>query len=107
MSNLEYHLLLALANGQLHGYAIKEAIASESSGALEPRAGSLYRVLARLMTVGLVVEERPKEELPHPGLARRYYALTAAGRRMLAAEARRLRGTAALAEERLGLAGRS
>jgi DNA-binding PadR family transcriptional regulator len=39
--------------------------------------------------------------LPHPGLSRRYYALTAAGRRTLAAEARRLKGAAALAEKRL------
>jgi len=40
-------------------------------------------------------------ESPHPGLARRYYALTAAGRRALAGEALRLKGAAALAEKRL------
>ena len=44
MSLLEYHLLLALASGPLHGYAIAERVAAESSGALQPRAGSLYRV---------------------------------------------------------------
>lgn len=105
MNNLEFHLLLALAGGSLHGYAIKDAIAIESSGTLTPRAGSLYRVLARLLTQGLVVETRPAEEpLPHPGLARRYYGLTGNGRRALAEEAQRLRRATATAEERLNLA---
>jgi len=54
------------------------------------------------MTSGLVVETDPKGPVsPHPGLERRYYTLTAAGRRALAAEARRLKGAAALAEKRL------
>jgi DNA-binding PadR family transcriptional regulator len=109
MSTLEYHVLLALASGPLYGYAIKDAVAVESDGTLTPRAGSLYRVLARLMTARLVAEVAPAgESSSHPGLARRYYALTAAGRRALTAEAERLRRTAAVAERRLGLArGRS
>jgi DNA-binding PadR family transcriptional regulator len=109
MSTLEYHVLLALATGPLYGYAIKDAVETDSDGALAPRAGSLYRVLARLMTAGLVLEADPTEEPPpHPGHARRYYALSAAGRRVLAAEARRLKHTAAVAEKRLGVArGRS
>jgi len=101
MSLLEYHVLLALANGPLYGYALKDAIAAESVGTLTPRAGSLYRVVARLMTSGLITEADAVSS-PHPGLARRYYGLTAEGRRALAAEARRLKGAAALAEERLG-----
>lgn len=104
MSNLEYHVLLALANGHLHGYAIKDAVASESEGTLAPHAGSLYRVLARLMTEGLVVEARAVDEpTPHPGLSRRYYELTASGRRALSEEARRLLASANVAEKRLGL----
>jgi PadR family transcriptional regulator len=106
MNTLDYHVLLALAQGPLYGYAIKDAVAADSGGALTPRAGSLYRVLARLITARLVVEVRPPGGAPaHPGLARRYYALTAAGSRTLAAEARRLKHTAATAEKRLGLAG--
>jgi DNA-binding PadR family transcriptional regulator len=105
MSNLEYHVLLALARGPLYGYAITEAVASESGATLTPRAGSLYRLLARLMTAGLVRQVPPKSDpQPHPGLARRYYALTAAGRKVLAAEAERLKRTAAVAERRLRLA---
>ncbi|HKU63052.1 MAG TPA: PadR family transcriptional regulator [Gemmatimonadales bacterium] len=102
MSDLEYHVLLALAAEPLHGYAVKQRVEVESDGSLTPQPGSLYRVLARLMTAGFVVETDPESpESPHPGLARRYYALTAAGRRALAGEARRLKGAAALAEKRL------
>jgi DNA-binding PadR family transcriptional regulator len=105
MSSLEYHVLLALAGTPRYGYSIKDAVAAESNGTHRPRAGSLYRVLARLLTSGLVREARPGDQPPpHPGLARRYYALTAAGRRALGAEARRLKGAAAVAEKRLRLA---
>jgi DNA-binding PadR family transcriptional regulator len=105
MSTLEYHVLLAMAGGPLYGYAIKQAVESESAGTLTPRAGSLYRVIARLMAQGHVRAATPKATSPHPGLARRYYALTAEGRGALAAEANRLRGAAALARKRLGIAG--
>jgi PadR family transcriptional regulator PadR len=102
MSGLEYHVLLALAGGPLHGYAVKQRVETESAGSLTPQPGSLYRVIARLTTSGLVAETEPKGPAsPHPGLARRYYTLTAAGRRVLAAEAGRLKGSAALAEKRL------
>lgn len=109
MSNLEYHVLLALASGPLYGYAIRDAVAAESSGTLTPRAGSLYRVLARLMSAGLVKEVDAAGNLPpHPGLARRYYALTPAARGALLAETRRLKRATAMAERRLGVApGRS
>ena len=79
MTTIEYHVLLALANGALHGYAIKDAVAVESSGTLTPRAGSLYRVIARLISTRLVTETDPGEAEPHPGLARRYYTLTPEG----------------------------
>ena len=105
LSSLEYHVLLALAGGALYGYALKEAVVEESGGALTPRAGSLYRVLARLMGWGLVEEVGPPEPAqPHPGLERKYYALTARGRDALMEEAARLREAAVLAERRLGLA---
>ena len=107
-SLIEFHVLLALAGGALHGYAIAERVAAESGGTLRPRAGSLYRVIARLISEGLVTESEGEGEVAHPGLARRYYALTAAGRRTLGEEARRLKQAAAVAEKRLGLArGRS
>lgn len=105
ISLLEYHALLALADGALHGYAVAERIADESGGAQRPRAGSLYRVIARLLSEGLLTESDAAGDEPHPGLARRYYALTPAGRRALAEEASRLKRAAMLAEKRLGLHG--
>jgi DNA-binding PadR family transcriptional regulator len=103
LSNLEYHVLLAMASGPRYGYAIKSAVEIESAGTLTPGAGSLYRVLARLMTNGLVGEaEPPAMDEPHPGLARKYYQLSAEGREALGAESRRLRSVAALAARRLG-----
>jgi DNA-binding PadR family transcriptional regulator len=103
MSTFEYHVLLALASGPLHGYAIKDAVAEESAGTITPRAGSMYRVIARLMASGLVTETKSQDPTPHPGLARKYFALNARGRAALAAEARRLIGAARVAEKRLGI----
>lgn len=104
LSNLEYHVLLALASGALYGYALKQAVVEESAGALTPRAGSLYRVLARMMSRGFVEEVERHRDEPHPGLERRYYGLRPRGRQALEVETARLRNAAALAERRLGLA---
>jgi DNA-binding PadR family transcriptional regulator len=102
ITTLEYHVLLALAGEALYGYAITTAIVEESGGTLTPRAGTLYRVLARLMAWGLVVEaDSPEDTESHPGRARRWYSLTALGRQRLAAESRRLIDVASLAQERL------
>lgn len=102
MSAFDYHVLLALATGPLHGYAIKDAVASDSDGAVVPRAGSMYRVIARLMTSGLVVEtDPPAQPEPHPGQPRRYYMLTPGGRVVLGEESRRLARASALATQRL------
>ena len=105
LSPLEYHLLLALADGERHGYALRDAIADESNGALDPRAGTLYRVLARLVSSGLVQEtDGPDEDASHPGRPRRYYRLTEAGRTGLGEETRRLDAAVRLAERRLSRA---
>lgn len=101
-SSLEYYVLLAIADGPLYGYAIAAAVEKESDGVLTPRAGSLYRVIARLVGSGHVIEAPgPDGEESHPGRPRRWYELTDAGRAALLEEARRLKGAAALAEARL------
>lgn len=109
MSSLEYHVLLAMVGAPRYGYDIKSTVETESAGTLTPRAGSLYRVIARLIKRGWVSEVEPREAVdPHPGRARKYYGLTKGGRVALADEARRLRAAAALAEEKLGaIEGRS
>lgn len=68
-------------------------------GTLTPLPGTLYRVVARLMADDLVAEVQPAHAPPpHPGLPRKYYGLTPAGRQALAAEARRLKTSARRAE---------
>lgn len=102
ISNLEFHVLLALASEPMYGYAITAAVAEESGGAFNPRAGTLYRILARLMTWRLVEElEAPEDAESHPGRPRRWYALSTEGRQTLAAESERLKSMAALADRRL------
>jgi DNA-binding PadR family transcriptional regulator len=101
---LEYYVLLALSSGPRHGYAIKDAVAADSGGAETPRAGNLYRVIARLITSGWVRESQPSDapaRLPHPGVTRRYYALSASGRKALAEQTVRLKDAARAAEKRL------
>ena len=108
MNLLDYHVLLALSSGPMHGYAIKDAVAEDSDGSQAPLAGTLYRVIARLITEGLVRETSSGGNVVHPGHARRYYTLSAAGRRVLAEQARQLKEAAARAERRLsGNSGRS
>jgi len=107
MNLLDYHVLLALSSGPMHGYAIKDAVAEDSGGTQSPLAGTLYRVIARLMTEGLVRETNAGGGVVHPGHARRYYTLSAAGRRVLADQARQLKEAASHAERRLGTSRRS
>jgi DNA-binding PadR family transcriptional regulator len=99
MSATDFHVLLVLAGEDLYGYAIMKAVESQSRGAVSPEIGSLYRVLARLMKAGLVVElELPDPQAePQRGRPRRYYRITPAGRAALRTEAERLQHAAALA----------
>jgi DNA-binding PadR family transcriptional regulator len=102
LSALEYHLLLALAGGEQHGYALRDAIENESDGVVSPRAGSLYRVIARMVTAGFVREaDGPDSDPVHPGRTRRYYHLTEAGRTALVQETGRMQDALAIARHRL------
>jgi DNA-binding PadR family transcriptional regulator len=102
LSATEFHVLMALAEAPNYGYAIMKSVAEQSEGQVTPEIGSLYRVLSRLMEAGWVEETRPPRGARQGarGLPRRYYALTAAGRAVAHAEARRLARMVALARER-------
>ena len=86
---VEFEILLSLASGDLHGYAVLQDIDRRTDGALNLRPGTLYRAMNRLLTSGLIVEtadaDREKED-PR----RRTYRMTAEGRKVAAAEADRL-----------------
>jgi DNA-binding PadR family transcriptional regulator len=80
------HILLAVAAEDLHGYAIMQEIARQSEGRYKLGPGTLYDNLQRLLDAGLVQECRKSAG----DSRRRHYRLTAAGRRVLAAEIARL-----------------
>ena len=85
-----FHMLLALADGDKHGYGIMKAVEAETQGQMQIRVGSLYGSIGRMIEAGLVEE---KDERPDPELddqRRRYYGLTAFGKRVLSAEAARI-----------------
>jgi DNA-binding PadR family transcriptional regulator len=87
LSDLDFHVLLALGEGPAHGYVIGKAIEEQSSGRLDPTTGALYQALRRLTEDGLITEvEGPKDV----DARRRYFSLTAKGRRAAANEAARL-----------------
>ena len=85
-----FHMLLALADGEKHGYGIMQAVEEETQGQMQIRTGSLYGVIRRMIEAGLIEEtnERPDPELDDE--RRRYYGRTDFGRRVLTAESARI-----------------
>ena len=85
-------MLLCLAEGERHGYALKKAVLKRSGGRVDLGPATLYRTLEGLVAAGLIreSEQRPAPELDDE--RRRYYRLTASGRRAAEAEARHLVG---------------
>jgi DNA-binding PadR family transcriptional regulator len=85
-----FHILMALASEDRHGYAIIQDIEQRTDGALRLSAGTLYRSIQRMLEQGLLVEtrERPAPELDDE--RRRYYRITPFGTAVARAEARRL-----------------
>jgi DNA-binding PadR family transcriptional regulator len=85
-----FHILMAVADEDRHGYAIIQDVAERTGGELKLSAGTLYRSIQRMLEQGLLVEtqERPAPELDDE--RRRYYRITAFGTAVARAEARRL-----------------
>src|SRR5215831_11968554 len=84
-----FHILLALADEERHGYAILQDVEARTGGELRLSAGTLYRAIARLVEQGLLAEvsrRRPAGDDPR----RRYYRLTPFGTAVARAEMRRL-----------------
>ena len=97
-----FHILLSLADGERHGYALKREIAKRTDGKLTLGAGALYGSISKLLAQGLIEES---DERPDPHLddeRRRYYRITPLGRKVAHAEAARMRELVQLAAIRLG-----
>ncbi|HUL72399.1 MAG TPA: PadR family transcriptional regulator [Vicinamibacterales bacterium] len=108
LTPISFEILLALTDGDRHGYAILQHVESRTGGVLPMRTGTLYRALARLEEAGLIdLVDAPQKP---PGVAsdderRRYYRITARGRQVARDEARRLAGQVAAARSRHLLSG--
>ena len=85
-----FHILMAVADDDRHGYAIIQDVSQRTDGAVRLSAGTLYRSIQRMLEDGLLTEidERPNPE--EDDERRRYYRITALGRSVARAEAQRL-----------------
>jgi len=96
-------ILVSLAVGKKHGYAIRQDVAAVRGGRITLSTSTLYSTLGRLLDQALIehVPSDPDGE-PHPGLPRKTYVLSDLGRQALQAESQRLQDLAAMARLRLG-----
>lgn len=85
-----FHILLCLADGEKHGYAIMKEVEAISDGTVNMGPGTLYGSIKRMLKAGLIEEtgDRPDPDMDHQN--RRYYQLSGFGERVLKAEAARL-----------------
>jgi DNA-binding PadR family transcriptional regulator len=84
-----FHILLALAEEDRHGYAIIQDVALRTGGELKLSAGTLYRSIQRMLEQGLIVETRDRPAPEDDDERRRYYRITPLGTATAKAEARR------------------
>jgi DNA-binding PadR family transcriptional regulator len=85
-----FHILLALAEDDRHGYAIIQGVEARTGGELRLSAGTLYRSIQRMLEQGLIVETRERPAPDQDDERRRYYRITPLGTSVAKAEARRL-----------------
>lgn len=98
-----FHILLALADGALHGYGIMQSI--EETAGLEMGPGTIYGSIQRMEEAGLVREATPPGNGGDEDSRRRYYALTAEGRKALESESERVARLAKLVRDKRLLPG--
>ena len=94
-----FHILLALADQDRHGYAIIQEVEERTGGELTLSAGTLYRSIHRMLEQGLVVETRDRPAPEDDDERRRYYRLTKFGIETARAESRRLEQLVRLARQ--------
>jgi DNA-binding PadR family transcriptional regulator len=85
-----FHILMALASEDHHGYAIIQDVALRTGGEIRLSPGTLYRSIERMLEQGLIVETRERPAPEHDDERRRYYRITAFGSAVARAEAKRL-----------------
>lgn len=100
-----FQILLALADDDLHGYAIMQQVAQQTGGRMRLGPGTLYSSIQSLLEEKLIQEVGLKEDLKLGTERRRYYRLTAAGRKLARSEAERLAGLLRVARDKKILRG--
>jgi DNA-binding PadR family transcriptional regulator len=95
-----FHVLLALAGEDLHGYAILKEVELRTSGKVKLSTGTLYGIIKRLLADGLIIERRSRPAEADDDGRRRYYRLTTQGRDVAAAEAERMDALVSIARAR-------
>ena len=100
---VDFHILLVLTDGELHGYGIVKEIEARSEGRIRLEPGNLYRYVRRLVEGGMAEPAERKASVDTSDERRRYYRVTPFGRRVLAAEAMRMRTLVAAAEASITL----
>ena len=85
-----FHILLSLAGGEQHGYGIMQEVVDRTAGKVRLWPATLYGSIKRLIEAGLIEESKRRPEPELDDARRRYYRLTALGRRVLNAECDRL-----------------
>ena len=101
-----FHILIALAGEDMHGYAIIQDVAARTSGELRLSAGTLYRSIQRMLEQGLIVETSDRPAPEYDDERRRYYRITPFGTAVAQAEARRLTQLVKMARTRGFVPGR-
>ena len=99
LTPLTMALLLALADGDRHGYALMDEVERQTGGTLRPGTGSLYAALERLMA-DVFIAETEGDAAGRPGRPRKTFRITEAGREVARAEARRMERVLEIARER-------
>lgn len=94
-----FHILMALAGEDRHGYAIIQDVAARTGGELKLSAGTLYRSVQRMLEQGLIVEPKSRPRPEDDDERRRYYRLTPFGAAVARAEARRLTALVRMARQ--------
>jgi DNA-binding PadR family transcriptional regulator len=95
-----FHVLLALAGDDLHGYAILKEVELRTRGKVKLSTGTLYGIIKRLLADGLIVERRSRPAEADDDERRRYYRMTQQGREAAAAEAERMDEVLSIARAR-------
>ena len=95
-----FHVLLALADGEKHGYVISKEIARRTNNEVKLSTGTLYGVIKRLLDDSLIEESEERPDFSLDDQRRRYYRLTKLGKAVAEAEAERMERVLALARSK-------